>query len=93
MVGRQRTKISSETREFKGIGGKSTTYGEYKFPGHIRGMENDGVAPIDIRSHEQDGSHHLLMSWEFMGKLGLIIDTAAGTIWCQAINDFLQCLV
>ena len=90
MVGRQPFWISNERREFKGIGGKSTTYGEYQFSGHIRGLEKHGVAPIDIRSHEQDGSHHLHMSWEFMGKLGLIIDTAAGTIWCQAINDFLQ---
>ena len=91
MVGRKPTWVSSETREFKGIGGKSTTYGEYNFPGHIRGMEKDGVAPIDIQSHEQDGSHHVLMSWEFMGRLGLVIDTAAGTIYCQAIKDFIPC--
>ena len=34
MVGREPEWLSSERRELKGIGGKSTTYGEYQFPGH-----------------------------------------------------------
>ena len=75
---------------YSGIGNaKVKTYGKRRLPTCIK-LESGLLMPGFLESHEQDGSHPLLLSSTTQANMGMIKDMRSGTVFLRDQGDFVK---